>query len=372
MSRVFALQLPLVLLILLMLGLTACGANTPEPTVVVPTATAMPTTPPEPTATVAITPTVAPETTPVTTTTTSTETAVTEANDMLSVIGRARGLEKFGALLQETGLTAEFQGKGPTTLFVFPDTAWDELPQGVTSNPDLVRQILRDHIANGHFLMNDMITAGKVTSLGDELAVFAGGEGATVGGANVLDADYEATDGVLHLLDTVILPQAVITDVMALYPSVVGEQSYPMQGNIHIGNGQVSPIAYNSIPPTSGPHYPNIVAWQLYTEPFRYEQLVHNLEDGGVIIYYQCASACPELVEELRAIAQPYMDAGRHVVVAPNDPTIALADGAKPHGDMGAPIAVVAWRKILKLTQVDAQKIGQFIEAFEGIDHHVK
>jgi hypothetical protein len=39
---------------------------------------------------------------------------------------------------------------------------------------------------------------------------------------------------------------------------------------------------------------------------------------------------------------------------------------------MGAPIAVVAWRKLLKLNEVDGTKIGQFIEAFEGIDHHVR
>ena len=373
MPRVFALRLPRVLLILLVLGLTACGANTPEPTVVAPTATAAPTTRVEPTTTDAITPTVAVETTtPVTTTTTTQTAAATEPNDMLSVIARAQGLEKFGALLQSSGLTAELQGKGPLTLFVVPNTAWDELPTAVTSNPDLVRQILLDHIVEGQLHMADMISAGKIASLGDELMVLAGGEGITVGGANVLDADYEATDGVLHLLDTVILPQAVITEVMVLYPSVVGEQTYPMQGNIHIGNGQTSPVPYNSIPPTSGPHYPNIVAWQVYTEPFRYEQLVHNLEDSGVIIYYQCETACPELVGQVQAIAQPYMDAGRHVVVAPNIPTLTLGDGTKPHGDMAAPLALVAWRKMLKLDQVDAQKIGQFIEAFEGIDHHVK
>lgn len=373
MPRVFALRLPLVLFILFMLGLTACGSDTPEPTSAAPTATVAPATPSDPTATVAPTPTVAVAATPpITATTTTTETAATQANDMLSVIARARGLEKFGALLQDTGLTTELQGKGPVTLLVFPNTAWEELPQAVTSNPDLVRQILLDHVVEGRFLMQDMITAGKVASLGDELVVLAGGEGTTVGGANVLDADYEATDGLLHLLDTVILPQAIITDVMALYPSVVGEQTYALQGNMHIGNGQTSPVAYNSVPPTSGPHYPNIVAWQVYVEPFRYEQLIHNLEDSGVIVYYQCEAACPELVEQLQAITQPYMDAGRHVVVAPNVPTLTLGDGSKPHRDMGAPIAVVAWQKLLKLDQVDAQKISQFIEAFEGIDHHVQ
>lgn len=352
---------PLLLLLGVALGLAGCGAATPEPTAVPPTA------PPAATATTPPANTPAPITP-----TQPAPTAQAQPNDMLSVIARASGLENFGTLLQSAGLTEELQGNGPMTLFIFPNTAWDELPPAVVNNPDWVRKILLDHIIAGHFLMADMVTAGKVTTLGDELTVLVGQEGASIQGANVLDADYEATDGVLHLLDTVILPQEVITEVMSLYPTVAGEQTYPMQGNIHIATGQASPVAYTSVPPTSGPHYPNIVAWEVYAEPIRYEQLVHNLEDSGVIIYYQCATACPELVDQVRATIQPYLDEGRRVVVAPNDPTWTLPDGSTPHQDMGAPLAITAWRKLLKLNEVDAEKIRQFIDAFEGIDHHVK
>ena len=91
-----------------------------------------------------------------------------------------------------------------------------------------------------------------------------------------------------------------------------------------------------------------------------------------MIIYYQCAAACPDLVAELSAVVQPFIDGGRHVVLVPNDPTWTLPDGDQPHLDMGTPIAVTAWRKLLKLETVDAEKIGQFIETYEGIDHHVK
>lgn len=364
MLKLYTLLTPLLLLLGVAFGLVGCGANTPEPTAAPPTAsppataTTAPTDTPAPPATVAASqPTAAPQAQP---------------NDMLSVIARAKGLENFGVLLQNAGLIEELQGNGPMTLFVFPNTAWAELPPTVADNPDLVRKILLNHIVAGRSLMTDMVTAGEATSLGDELTVLAGQEGGTVQGANVLDADYEATDGVLHLLDTVILPQAIITQVMPLYPAVAGEQTYPMQGNIHIANGQTSPVAYASVPPTSGPHYPNIVAWAVYEEPIRYEQLIHNLEDSGVIIYYQCATACPELVDQVRATVQPYLDEGRHVVVVPNDPTWTLPDGSTPHQDMGAPLAITAWRKLLKLNEVDDEKMRQFIDAFEGIDHHVK
>ncbi len=353
-------------LLAITLGIAACGADTPEPTAMPPaaTATSAPTPEPTPTAVPAATATVS---------TATTTTTTTVANDILSVVGRARGLENFVTLLDAAGLTEPFQNGEPLTVFVVPNSAWEELPAAVLDDAALMGKILRNHLMAGRHLMPEMVLSSTMTStLGAPLTILVGAEGATVQGANVLDADYEADNGILHLLDTVLLPQDVITDVMALYPSVLGEQTFAMQGNLHIAHGQFSPTPYNSTPPTSGPHYPDIVAWQLYEQPFPYEQLVHNLEDGGVIIYYQCAEPCPEIVEQLRTLVQPYQEAGRHVVVAPNDPTWTLIGDVKPHADMGAPIALVAWRKLLKLDAVDVEKITQFIEAFEGIDHHVQ
>src|SRR5829696_8382398 len=62
---------------------------------------------------------------------------------------------------------------------------------------------------------------------------------------------------------------------------VAGETALASLGNTHIDFGSPSPITYNSTPPTSGPHYGNLVGWGTYDEPQRYEHLVHNLEDGG-------------------------------------------------------------------------------------------
>ncbi len=152
---------------------------------------------------------------------------------------------------------------------------------------------------------------------------------------------------------------------------VVGETVLPSQGNIHIDFGSFSPVAYNSTPPTSGPHYGNLVGWGIYEEPQRYEHLVHNLEDGGVVVYYQCADGCPELLQELRAVMQPYLDQGMHVVLAPNDPAWNINGGPLLHKDMESPIAITAWQRILKMDTVDSEKIRSFIEKYEGVDHHV-
>ena len=96
------------------------------------------------------------------------------------------------------------------------------------------------------------------------------------------------------------------------------------------------------------------------------------MEDGGVIVYYQCEEGCPEVVSELEEIVSPYINAGRHVVLAPNDPTWAPDGGQPLHRDMGSRIAVTAWQKLIKMDEVDSEKIRSFIDRYEGMDHHVR
>ena len=151
---------------------------------------------------------------------------------------------------------------------------------------------------------------------------------------------------------------------------VVGEESFAAQGNTHIPLDTVASISYNSTPPTSGPHYGNTVRWGVHEDPVRYEYLLHNLEDGGVVVYYQCPEGCPEVVAELEEILAPYIDAGNNVILAPNDPTWRENGSQLLHQDMGATIALVAWQKLLLMEEVNADTINTFVERYEGIDHH--
>ncbi len=302
-------------------------------------------------------------------------TATPELADILTVIGRAEGLEQFAEIAAEVGLTAELSGAGPLTILLPTNDAFAQLPAAVRRDGEFMGEILREHIIEGAYSLDDMTTPTAVTTLlGDKLSLLVGQTGGTILGANVLSGDYTVSNGMIHIIDTVILPPAIEAEVLARYEPVAGETLEPMQGNIHIGNNETTPIPYLTVPPTSGPHYPNIAPWQVFAadKPWRYEQLIHNLEDSGVVIYYQCADGCPDLVAQLADLVQPLIDSGRHVLVAPNDPTWTLPNGEQPHQDMGAPIAVVAWRHLLKLDAFDAERINAFIDAFEGIDHHVK
>lgn len=168
----------------------------------------------------------------------------------------------------------------------------------------------------------------------------------------------------------------VLVAALVVYLNIQGsqpvgaEESVATLGNTHIAQGSLSPVRYNTTPPTSGPHYPGLAPWGVNRQPQRYEQVIHNLEDGGVIVYYQCPEGCPKLIDELTGVIKPYADAGRKVMLVPNDPTC-TENGSQPlHEDMGTAIALASWQRIDKFDDFDADRIRAFIDRYEGIDQH--
>ena len=125
----------------------------------------------------------------------------------------------------------------------------------------------------------------------------------------------------------------------------------PDQGNRHVQNAE-SHEPYNTDPPTSGPHLPYIAPWGVHTRPIQLELQVHNLEDGGVVVQYNCE--CPELAEQLKKIVQGY---DKHVILA-------------PYLSMKTRIALTAWTRIDTFDDFDERRIRRFINAYRGIDHH--
>jgi hypothetical protein len=123
-------------------------------------------------------------------------------------------------------------------------------------------------------------------------------------------------------------------------------------GNEHIQTSSDPHVAYNSDPPTSGPHLPYIAPWGVHTRPIPLELQVHNLEDGGVVVQYNCT--CPELVAQLSGIVAKY------------DKQVILA----PYPAMKSRIALTAWTRLDRFEEFDGKRVVRFIEAYRGIDHH--
>jgi Protein of unknown function (DUF3105) len=134
-----------------------------------------------------------------------------------------------------------------------------------------------------------------------------------------------------------------------LYPG----QAVPTLGNQHITSAETPNVHYNTRPPTSGPHLPSVARWGIHTQPIPDELQVHNLEDGGVLVQYNCRD-CDALIARLQAIVSRYSD---KVILA-------------PYPKMDTRIALTAWGRIDTFDDVDEQRIVRFIEAYRGIDHH--
>lgn len=128
-------------------------------------------------------------------------------------------------------------------------------------------------------------------------------------------------------------------------PTDLPGQLFDNLGQDHITQGSTEHPAYNSNPPTSGWHWPTPANWGIYKSEVPDEQLIHNLEHGGIWISYK-PDANPELVAQLEDFAKRY----RKIIV-------------EPRAQNDSPIALAAWTRLQKLDNYDEQTILKFIEA---------
>jgi hypothetical protein len=135
--------------------------------------------------------------------------------------------------------------------------------------------------------------------------------------------------------------------------SLPGE-AFPSQGNAHIADGDTS-ADYNSNPPTSGPHWETMANWGSYDFVVPDQVLLHNLEDGGVVLWYALGSReeNQERIRQLEEVARGF----ERVIIAPRE-------------DLEVPFAATAWERRQLFDNVDQAEMRAFIEAFEGVDHH--
>ncbi len=128
-------------------------------------------------------------------------------------------------------------------------------------------------------------------------------------------------------------------------------------GNEHIPSATTPHIAYNSKPPTSGPHLDPKADWGIHDQQISDELQLHNLEDGGVLVQYDCdGQDCSDLVNQLTAVAEKYKD---KVIVA-------------PYSGLDQKIVLTAWNRIDAFDEFDEKRITAFINSFRGVDHHKK
>jgi uncharacterized surface protein with fasciclin (FAS1) repeats len=119
------------------------------------------------------------------------------------------------AALDAAGLVATLKGAGPFTVFAPTDEAFAKLPAGTVesllepANREKLVAILTYHVVSGKVSSAQAAKLDAATSVqGAKLPIARSGKGLTVGGANVVIADVAASNGVVHVIDSVLLPPA--------------------------------------------------------------------------------------------------------------------------------------------------------------------
>jgi uncharacterized surface protein with fasciclin (FAS1) repeats len=134
-----------------------------------------------------------------------------------TVVDIASSTYGFGTLVKAVsaaGLVDTLNGEGPFTVFAPTDAAFAALPAGVLDalllpeNKDVLTQILTYHVVPGTVMAAD-ITDGDVATVEGQSVTLSTADGVTVNGAKVVQADVVADNGVIHVIDAVILPPGV-------------------------------------------------------------------------------------------------------------------------------------------------------------------
>ena len=136
------------------------------------------------------------------------------AGDIVAVASETEGFSTLVAALSAAGLVETLQGEGPFTVFAPTDDAFAALPEGLLEklllpeNVGVLTSILTYHVVSGKVMSTD-IMAGDVPSVEGSAITLTTDYGVQVNDALVISADIEASNGVIHVIDQVIVPPTV-------------------------------------------------------------------------------------------------------------------------------------------------------------------
>jgi len=134
--------------------------------------------------------------------------------DIVDTAVAAGGFETLAAALTAAGLVETLKSDGPFTVFAPTDEAFAKLPEGTVEsllkpeNLDQLTAILTYHVVPGAVSAEQVVTLSEATTVnGQAVDIAVSGSSVTVDEANVIATDIMASNGVIHVIDTVILPE---------------------------------------------------------------------------------------------------------------------------------------------------------------------
>lgn len=134
------------------------------------------------------------------------------AKDIVALAMETDALSTLVSAVKAADLVETLQGDGPFTVFAPTNEAFAALPEGTLDNllkpenKDQLVAILTYHVVSGKVMSTDLSDGMKAATVNEAEVTISTTDGAKVNGANVVTADVEASNGVVHVIDAVILP----------------------------------------------------------------------------------------------------------------------------------------------------------------------
>ena len=135
--------------------------------------------------------------------------------DIVTVAATAGDFNTLVAAVEAAGLVETLQGEGPFTVFAPTDDAFAKLPVGTVDslllpeNKDQLVSILTYHVVPGKVLAADVVNLSSADTVeGQPLSISTDDTGVHVNDANVIQTDVMASNGVIHVIDAVLIPSS--------------------------------------------------------------------------------------------------------------------------------------------------------------------
>jgi len=139
------------------------------------------------------------------------ETSASADTNIVETAVAAGQFKTLTSLLQQTGLDKTLAEGGPYTVFAPTDKAFAKVPKktldALAANPDELKAVLLYHVADGAVKAADVASMSSVETLnGASVPIKANDSVVRVGGAKLIQADVMASNGVIHVIDGVLIP----------------------------------------------------------------------------------------------------------------------------------------------------------------------
>lgn len=139
--------------------------------------------------------------------------ALASDKDIVETAVAAGSFKTLATALTEAGLIETLKGKGPFTVFAPTDEAFAKIPEAdldkLLKDKEALKKVLLYHVVSGKVMSADVVKLKTAKTVqGSDVKIAVNGKDVMINAAKVITVDVEASNGVIHVIDSVIMPPA--------------------------------------------------------------------------------------------------------------------------------------------------------------------